>query len=448
MQTHPLRVGLWPLALTLIAVAACADEPPTTAPSVTPIPAARQALDGNVILVTNTSGANVPGSLSWAVSVANGTSVIQFADSLAGDTISLDATLEAFPYITIVGPTTKGITLATTAGAGRIVRLRQGGVLRNLTLSGGTDGTPGSAVSTQGPLLLEHTTVRDNHGGMSAIHGHEISLVNTTVSGNSGSGAASGISVASNGTLTLVNSTVAHNEGAPGIGWVTSPGAPPVVTLRNSIVANNGSASRNCANWILFEHVGMNISSDSTCGVSPALLIADPMLLGLADNGGPTPTEAFDHRSPALDRGVNCSVAVDQRYVSRDPSCDVGAFEFTDFTVVTLAIDADVVTGALNGAATVTGTVNCSRAGDELGVLVELVQQQKLGKKSTVVRGTGSTGIVCTTSAQPWSAIVTPMAGAFAPGSASASARTFDAPVWTAPSSVAKAVKLVRPRRQ
>ncbi|MDF2771882.1 MAG: hypothetical protein K0S86_1376 [Geminicoccaceae bacterium] len=53
MQTHPLRVDFWPLALTLIAVAACADDPPTTGPSATAIPAARQALDGNVILVTS-----------------------------------------------------------------------------------------------------------------------------------------------------------------------------------------------------------------------------------------------------------------------------------------------------------------------------------------------------------------------------------------------------------
>lgn len=448
MRFWTSRAARRPLALTLIAVAACADDPPTTGPSVMSIPATRQALDGNVILVTDASGANVPGSLPWAVSVANGTSVIQFADSLAGDTITLDATLEAFPYITIVGPTTKGITLTTATGAGRVVRLRQGGVLRNLTISGGTDGTPGSAISTQGPLLLEHATVSNNHGGMSAIHGHEVTLVNSTVSNNSGSGPASGISIASNGTLTVVNSTVAHNEGAPGIGWVTSPGGPPVVTLRNSIVTNNGSGSRNCESLILYEHHGMNIASDSTCGISAAMLVADPMLLGLTDNGGPTATHALDHRSPAVNGGVNCNVTVDQRYVARGASCDIGAFEFTDFTVVTLTIDANAVTGASNGGATVTGTVRCSRAGDEFGVLVELEQRQKAGKTTTVIRGSGSTGIGCTTSAQAWSVVVTPTTGAFVAGSASASARTFDPPVWTAPASVARAVKLVRPPRR
>jgi hypothetical protein len=91
--------------------------------------------------------------------------------------------------------------------------------------------------------------------------------------------------------------------------------------------------------------------------------------------------------------------------------------------------------------------VKCSRAGDELGVAVELEQDQKAGKTTTVVRGSGGAGITCTTSAQPWSAVVTPTAGAFIAGSASATASTNDVPVWVTPSSVSKVVKLVRPRR-
>lgn len=446
MESCTSRVGCWPLALALVAVAACADDPPTTAPRATPTASSLQALDGNVILVTNSSGTDVPGSLSWAVGVASGGSVIQFADSLAGDTIALNVVLDAVPDITVQGPATEGITI--TSNAGRIFHLRQGGVLRNLTLSGGSDG-PGSAVWTQGPVLLEHTTVTNSHGASSAIHGHQITLVNSTVSGNTGGGPASGITVASDGSLMLINSTVAHNDGAPGIGWQMSPGGPPWVTLRNSIVANNyGGFSPDCDSYIQFEHQGMNIASDSSCGVSPGMLIADPMLAGLDDNGGPTPTERFDHRSPALNRGVNCNVTVDQRYVSRDAKCDIGAFEFTDFTIVTLTINANAVTAAPNGLTTVTGTVSCSRAGDQFGVAVELQQEQKAGKSTTVVRGTGSTGITCTTSAQPWSAAVTATAGAFVTGAASATATTTDVPVWITPSSASRAVKLVRPPRR
>jgi hypothetical protein len=172
------------------------------------------------------------------------------------------------------------------------------------------------------------------------------------------------------------------------------------------------------------------------------------MLAGLADNGGPTPTESFSPQSPALNAGVNCSVTVDQRYVARGTSCDIGAFEFTDFTVVTLTIDANAFTGATNGTATVTGTVQCSRAGDQFGVVVGLEQQQKVGKATTVVRGSGGTGITCTTSVQPWSTVVTPTAGAFVAGAASAVASTNNVPAWVTPSSASKALKLVRPPRR
>src|SRR5262249_19918802 len=161
---------------------------------------------------------------------------------------------------------------------------------------------------------------------------------------------------------------------------------------------------RNCDEWLQFDYQGMNISSDATCGASAAMLIADPMLTGLADNGGPPPTEGFSPQSPPLHGGVKLSLEGGPRAVARGPSWDIGAFEFTDFTAVTLTIDASAFTGAANGAATVTGTVRCSRAGDQFDVGVGLQQTQKVGKITTLVQGTGGTGITCTTSAQPWSA--------------------------------------------
>ena len=442
MQSSMSRVGRWPLAAALILGAACADDSLTTAPHTGRV--SRNALDGNVILVTNASGANVPGSLQWAVGVADGTSIIRFDPSLAGATITLDAVLEPFPYITVEGPATNGITLTTTAG--RVFRLRQGGLLRNLTIAGGTE-SPASAIWTLGPLRLENSTITDNHGLGAPIHGFDITLVNSTVSGNSGFGSASAISVGSGGHLVLDNSTVAHNDGAPSIAWMSSPGSAPLVTLRNSIIASDAASTRNCGDWLQFAYEGMNISSDGSCGASPALYVGDPLLLGLASNGGPTRTEGFSYQSPALDAGVNCSVTVDQRYVSRGAICDIGAFEFTDFTVVTLTIDASATVGLPNGAATVTGTISCSRAGDQFGVVVDLEQQQKVGKTTTVIRGTGGLAVTCTTSAQAWSAVVTPASGAFVTGAGSATARTNDVPVWTTPATATRTVKLVRPRR-
>lgn len=113
------------------------------------------------------------------------------------------------------------------------------------------------------------------------------------------------------------------------------------------------------------------------------------MLAPLANNGGPTQTMSFDPRSPALNGTPGCTVTVDQRYVPRDAICDIGAFEFTDVTAVTLTVDASAVTDVTSGLTTVTGTVSCLRAGDQFGVVVDLEQAQKVGKVTTVVRGTG-----------------------------------------------------------
>ena len=43
--------------------------------------------------------------------------------------------------------------------------------------------------------------------------------------------------------------------------------------------------------------------------------------------------------SPVMDAGKSCDLSDDQRYVERDPTCDLGAVEFADFMVATLTID-------------------------------------------------------------------------------------------------------------
>ena len=117
-------------------------------------------------------------------------------------------------------------------------------------------------------------------------------------------------------------------------------------------------------------------------------------------------------------------------------------------TLFRKTIDANAATNAMpNGSAIVTGTVKCSRAGDQFGVVVGLEQQQKAGKTTTVIRGDGAVAIACTTAAQAWSAVVTPASGAFVAGSGSATARTSDAPIWATPATAARTVKVVRPRR-
>jgi len=71
-------------------------------------------------------------------------------------------------------------------------------------------------------------------------------------------------------------------------------------------VKNNGNADMPCAAGILF---------------------ADPELLPLGDNGGPTETMALPEGSPAIDVGADCPER-DQRGEARAGECDSGAFEY------------------------------------------------------------------------------------------------------------------------
>src|SRR5258706_8142366 len=79
--------------------------------------------------------------------------------------------------------------------------------------------------------------------------------------------------------------------------------------------------------------LGYNMSSDASCPFTQAtdLNSTDAMLGPLADNGGPTDTQAPGAFSPAIDRVsvADCSVAADQRGVARPQggACDVGAAE-------------------------------------------------------------------------------------------------------------------------
>ena len=104
--------------------------------------------------------------------------------------------------------------------------------------------------------------------------------------------------------------------------------------MRNSIVS---SAQDNC--FVAYFGEGAvelntnhnNVFTDATCfaGASDQV-VADAGLGSLADNGGPTLTQALLLGSPALDAADAAACpATDQRGVTRPQGggCDAGAFE-------------------------------------------------------------------------------------------------------------------------
>jgi hypothetical protein len=427
--------GRSPLAfmVAVAALGACADEP--TAPTRSQPELAPQAAVGEVIMVTTRSGGTDVGSLRWAVSQATGGEIIRFDPVLAGRIIVVDEPVRAFKYVTIEGDATYGITVS---GGGRtsVMYAAEGMTLRNMNI---TDGYAfdGAGIMSIGPLTLEHVSVYNNWaaGAGGIFVGTEATLINSTVAYNEGS---SGIFYHyTGGKLTLINSTIASQISGYGILAGGPTTTPPVVTLRNSIIAGNGNGTTtfNCRENAGFRYEGMNIASDASCGNAGAIVVANPLLDIIRENGGPSVTMKLNHESPAIDAGSSCSVTVDQRHVARDAQCDVGAYEFTDFNVVTITIDPTAAVDKGTGSAVVSGTVKCSYA-DEIGVGLR-VQLQQRSKQAT-----SYLSFTCSTTPQPWSATLVPSSGGFTNGPAVATASTNDMPSWYKADPASRSVKL------
>ena len=441
MDTFNARAGRRPLALTLLglaALAACTNEPVAPRHS-SPRPGTPGLeMEPIQVTVTNASGGYEVGSIQWAVSQIDQpgpTGVIVFDPSLEGATITLDAPLDAQRPVEIVGPA-KGITLSGN-DQHRVINSGTSLSLRNVTVTKG-NADFASAVSVSSSLALYNTTIQGNHGAGSALFANNaLQIVNSTVSGNTVGTRA--VEYGQFAYVTLDNSTIAFNAPGAGFGPAGYPQSTQI-TLRNSILANNGT-QQNCSSYYGFVYLGRNISSDWSCG-EVGITVADPQLLPLARNGGPNMTHAIPYTSPAFNAGVACVQTTDQRYVPRDAKCDVGAFEFNDFTKVTLTIDQSVKFNSTTKKALLTGTIKCTRS-DTFRLALELHQDQKVNGQVVDVHSASDIPVVCTTTATAWSATMGLLpTEAFQAGAARATAVTFQTPEWVTPASVASAVKI------
>jgi hypothetical protein len=238
----------------------------------------------------------------------------------------------------------------------------------------------------------------------------------------------------------MINSVVSHNTPS----GIARHGAFPtkeVVRFDNSIVSNNGF--QNCVGNDGLAHTGRSISDDGTCGVGALdMLVVDPLLGPLADNGGPTQTRALDRNSPAINATDCPTITVDQRYVARDSKCDIGAFEFV-FTTVTLTVNATAQVDPKTGIAVVTGTAKCSRD-ETFNLAVSATQDQRAKRVPTVVQVSKTVPLVCGKTAQPWIVALAPASGqAFEAGAAVASAQTLNIANGVTAASTSGDIKLV-----
>lgn len=183
------------------------------------------------------------------------------------------------------------------------------------------------------------TTAYGARGGGIRVNDGDLTLTNSTVSGNSANDADGGgifvnATISRRGSLTLINSTTSGNSATGAGGGIRSLGQQfqRDLTITNSIVAGN-TDSGTAPDFqtvggglavgfsLIGDNTGTTLTEAQTAGGSGNLIGSnaapiDPLLGPLADNGGPTLTHALLPGSPAIDAGFS-SLATDQRGVSR-----------------------------------------------------------------------------------------------------------------------------------
>jgi CSLREA domain-containing protein len=211
--------------------------------------------------------------------------------------------------------------------------------LIGVALIGNTAYQHGGAIANAGDLSVVESTVSGNVAGNNEIPGQgggiylgatgeAVSLLNSTISGNTAIGAGSeGGGVYGLGNYASQHVTIANNTAVQGAGLYHGDASGE---LHETLLAdNNGPECGGTPNILNEDH---NLSDDSSCGFTATGDIQgqDARIGTLANNGGPTDTHALFNGSPALaaSRDDTCP-SFDQRGLIRPQPgpCAIGAFE-------------------------------------------------------------------------------------------------------------------------
>ncbi len=174
----------------------------------------------------------------------------------------------------------------------------------------------------------------DVAGGLRTLG--DLTVVNSTISGNTSTAWHGGALFATDGNVTISNSTIVGNNAPAGTAgglMVATFGAPVNVTIADNVIADNGTYSCQLEGGAaaVLTSLGGNVVTDGSCAAVGSDIIVAAGGAGvdvLADNGGPTLTHALLVGSPAIDAAVGACPVTDQRGVVRDASCDVGSYEY------------------------------------------------------------------------------------------------------------------------
>ncbi|HVU11215.1 MAG TPA: choice-of-anchor Q domain-containing protein, partial [Phototrophicaceae bacterium] len=209
--------------------------------------------------------------------------------------------------------------------------------LSYVTLNSNSASSGGSLYNT-GTTNINHSTISrsfaSNVGGGIDNVGGSIHLVNTTVADNNATANGSQFYLGG-GTATLDFTTIYDGSSQEGANfYISGSGSATIKNILN--VVNGGYACGGSA----ASAQGTNVTNDNTCS-GYNIVVGDPGVADLANNGGSTETDALYGYSPAIDSS-DCltsggqSVSDDQRGITRpqdaggyaETSCDAGAYEY------------------------------------------------------------------------------------------------------------------------
>lgn len=258
--------------------------------------------------------------------------------------------VEAGSKLELVGLTVRnGRTVSGPGGGIRV--LGELALTRGVVAGSHAQSDSGGGIQGQGTgskVTLVQSTVWGNtasvNGGGLSIEG-TVEMVNSTLSGNTASGLGGGLYATSHSEGEISNSTITGNSAAQGGGvYVVSDPFISVThpDISNTIIAGNGSGvEADCSGYA--HSAGHNLLGIGSGGpgtgcpdfsaskgdiIGTAAAPVNPALGALAAVGGTTPVHVPSATSPALNHGSDCE-PVDQRGAERSASCDIGSVELS-----------------------------------------------------------------------------------------------------------------------
>lgn len=189
--------------------------------------------------------------------------------------------------------------------------------------------TSPASVVVVNSLIRNNTTSAGSGGGIGidaipATYPSSLTLINSTLSRNTGTTASCEVQIVRTSTAYIDHCTIT------GSSVYTSVISSGTIIIQNTVVANSVGSAISTYSLGVITSLGHNLATDNPASFTATgdQTNTDPLLLPLADNGGPTLTHALSCHSPAINAGIASETTADQRGLPYLGTPDVGAYEF------------------------------------------------------------------------------------------------------------------------